>query len=75
MGRLPLILALVYDVLPVDLVPDVIPVMGLVDDAGVTGVALFFCAAGAPEIDRSRGWVTNHDQATYWTEAHHAGLV
>jgi uncharacterized membrane protein YkvA (DUF1232 family) len=39
-GRLPLILALVYDVLPVDLVADVVPVMGLVDDAGVTGVAL-----------------------------------
>lgn len=31
---------LLYDVSPVDMIPDVIPMLGWFDDLGVTGVAL-----------------------------------
>ena len=30
---------LFYDVLPADLIPDVVPMFGLVDDLGITGMA------------------------------------
>jgi uncharacterized membrane protein YkvA (DUF1232 family) len=33
-----------YVVLPVDLIPDVIPVIGWLDDLGVVGVALYLIA-------------------------------
>jgi uncharacterized membrane protein YkvA (DUF1232 family) len=38
-GKLVLLAAVAYIVLPIDLVPDVVPVVGWLDDAGVLGVA------------------------------------
>lgn len=35
-----LLLALGYDLSPIDLVPDAVPLLGLADDLGVTGLAL-----------------------------------
>ncbi|MCB9681638.1 MAG: DUF1232 domain-containing protein [Alphaproteobacteria bacterium] len=32
--------ALVYDVMPLDLIPDAVPLVGLADDVGVTGMLL-----------------------------------
>ena len=35
-----LLSTLLYDASPVDLVPDLLPVFGLLDDLGITGVAI-----------------------------------
>lgn len=37
---LPLVFALLYGVSPIDAIPDAIPIMGVMDDLGVGGVAL-----------------------------------
>ncbi len=36
-----MLLAVAYDVSPVDVIPDVLPVVGWMDDVVVTGLALF----------------------------------
>lgn len=48
-----LVAAVVYFLMPVDAIPDVIPVIGLMDDVTVIGLAL---AAVKAEIDRFREW-------------------
>jgi uncharacterized membrane protein YkvA (DUF1232 family) len=41
-GKIFVLLAVVYVVSPLDLIPDVIPVIGWLDDIGVIGVALAY---------------------------------
>ena len=45
--------ALTYFLSPVDLIPDVIPVLGLTDDAGVLGIALKFIG---DDIEAYKKW-------------------
>lgn len=47
------VLAVVYAVLPVDLVPDVVPILGWLDDLGVLAVAFGFIARDMAKHARS----------------------
>lgn len=51
--RVVVIIALLYLISPIDLLPDAIPVLGLLDDALVIGYALKQAAA---ELERYRAW-------------------
>ena len=39
--KLFIILAIVYIISPVDVLPDVFPIIGWIDDLGLTGIAIF----------------------------------
>lgn len=41
-----LLAALAYTLSPIDLIPDVAPVIGWLDDAGVDAAALLYCLFG-----------------------------
>lgn len=45
------LLALVYVVVPVDLIPDLMPVLGWLDDLGMTGLALGYIATKAASYE------------------------
>jgi uncharacterized membrane protein YkvA (DUF1232 family) len=45
------LLAVLYVVLPTDLVPDIIPIVGWLDDLGLTGVALGYLATKAASYE------------------------
>ena len=69
--RLLALLALVYVVLPVDAIPDVAPVIGWLDDAGVAAIALGWLARAVREFDAAPparrgapGETSPDDQAT-----------
>jgi len=46
--------ALVYLVSPIDAVPDIIPILGLVDDAGVIGVAVAALGAALEKYKKNK---------------------
>ena len=50
----PLILALLYDASPVDLIPDIIPILGWLDDGVVTVLMLAFAVAAWRKWSKSR---------------------
>lgn len=52
--RLVLFAALVYLVSPVDLIPDVLPVIGWLDDVGIVSLAFFGALRAAAAWDRER---------------------
>jgi uncharacterized membrane protein YkvA (DUF1232 family) len=49
--------ALVYFLMPIDAIPDFIPGIGFLDDAGVIAMAL---AAVKSEVDRFKAWETGN---------------
>ncbi len=54
--------ALVYFLSPVDLIPDVIPVIGVVDDAMIVGLAL---ALVGSDLECYEQWRANRDTLIY----------
>jgi len=52
--RLVLLLSLVYLVSPVDLIPDVIPFVGWLDDLGIVSLAFFGAVRAAAKWDEER---------------------
>lgn len=44
--------AVLYLVMPVDLIPDVVPVLGWLDDVGILGAALAFFARDVARFER-----------------------
>lgn len=52
--RLVLLAALVYLVSPVDLVPDVVPILGWLDDLGIVSLAFFGAMRAAVAWDERR---------------------
>lgn len=42
LGKLFVVLAMAYVVMPFDLIPDVVPILGWVDDLGVMGMAMAY---------------------------------
>ena len=53
-GKLVAIGALLYFILPIDLIPDVIPVLGYADDAAVIATAVSFLRAQMARYRRAR---------------------
>lgn len=52
-----IILTLVYVFSPIDIIPDVIPIIGLVDDATMVGLCI---AAARSDIEDFRIWTRSH---------------
>ena len=48
------VIALVYALSPIDLLPDLIPLAGFLDDAAILAILLEFCVAG--DLLRYRAW-------------------
>ena len=49
------LLAIVYVVMPVDLIPDLVPVLGWLDDLGMTALALGYVASQAAKYELTEG--------------------
>jgi uncharacterized membrane protein YkvA (DUF1232 family) len=53
-AKIVFLLAVAYVVFPVDAIPDVIPILGWLDDVGVVGAALAFLGRSAAEHEAAR---------------------
>ncbi|AKD02616.1 YkvA family protein [Pontibacter korlensis] len=59
---------LIYFLMPIDVIPDVIPVIGLLDDASLLA---WFMASIKTELDKFKEWEATHPIRVEPTEAQH----
>ena len=64
------VLTLLYVVFPLDAIPDVIPVLGWLDDLGLTGLALAFVASQAVKYGADTS--STPQDADPWARPHQA---
>jgi uncharacterized membrane protein YkvA (DUF1232 family) len=62
-GKLVIVLALIYVVMPVDLIPDVIPIVGWLDDLGLMGLATWWLARVVARYQSASGPVSLPENA------------
>ena len=52
--RIVAVLAVLYVLLPIDAIPDIIPILGWLDDLGVVGLAFGYVLTQAAKFEKSR---------------------